>query len=110
MVVVERKREKCLCEENVHDLKEIGQAYFTIDINLKEEGLIKIKAAEKEFPEPFAAPGWKRLVPDYAGWMIHCEYCPICGRKLKEEKETQRPYKEYQDLRTGESVREYKEE
>lgn len=29
---------------------------------------------------------------------------------FKEEKETQRPYKEYQDLRTGEYVREYKEE
>ena len=86
MVVVEEKREKCLCEEKTHDLKEVGQAYITIDIDLSEKGLIQIKATEKEFPEPFATAKWKRLVPDYAGWMIHCEYCPICGRKLKEDK------------------------
>lgn len=39
------------------------------------------------------------------------KFCPWCGAKMdKGKEETQRPYKEYQDLRTGEYVREYKGE
>lgn len=39
------------------------------------------------------------------------KFCPWCGAKMdKGEEEMQRPYKEYQDLRTGEYIREYKGE
>ena len=49
---------------------------------------------------------------DFGMWAYENDYELVKTIELgedSEEKETQRPYKEYQDLRTGELVREYKE-
>ena len=102
---------KCPCEvDAIHEEHEVDGVKVTLDIDIKDKGLIQIRAEEQKPPEQYFDNKIIKPLPATAGYAIICEYCPICGRKLKEEKETQRPYKEYQDLRTGENVREYKEE
>lgn len=79
---------KCPCEsEAIHTSYEFGEVNVMLDIDVKGEGLIQIRAVEKEKPIPYASNKYKAPVPKQVGYAVVCDYCPICGRKLKGEQD-----------------------
>ena len=74
-IKVNEGKPQCPCEsEAIHESYEFGEINVVLDIDIKGEGLIRIRAVEKEKP-----------IPKQAGYAVVCNYCPVCGRKLKEE-------------------------
>ena len=79
---------KCICEsEAIHESREIGGVNVKFDIDLKGEMIIRILATEQEPPEPWESPrgSYIKPLPKQIGYATVCEYCPVCGRKLREE-------------------------
>ena len=80
---------KCPCEvDAIHEEHEVDGVKVTLDIDIKNKGLIQIKAVGQEPPMPFFDSKilYKKPEPKQVGYTIICEYCPICGKKLKEDK------------------------
>lgn len=85
----EEAKLKCPCEaEAIHEIHEVDGVKVTLDIDLKGEGLIRIRAVGQEPPEPIfvSKAAYQKPMPKTAGYAIVCDYCPVCGRKLKENK------------------------
>ena len=81
---------KCICEsEAIHESREIGGVNVKFDIDLKGEKIIRILATEQEPPEPFfdSKVLYQKPLPRQIGYAIVCENCPVCGRKLKGERD-----------------------
>lgn len=77
---------KCICEsEAIHESREIGGVNVKFDIDLKGEKIIRILATEQEPPEPFfdSKVLYQKPLPKQIGYATVCEYCPVCGRKLR---------------------------
>ena len=75
---------KCICEsEAIHESREIGEINVMLDIDIKGEGLIRIRAVEKEKPIPYALNEYTKPIPKQAGYAVVCNYCPVCVRKLR---------------------------
>ena len=85
-IKVNESKLQCPCEsEAIHESYEFGEINVMLDIDIKEEGLIRIRAVEKEKPIPYALNEYTKPIPKQAGYAVVCNYCPVCGRKIKEE-------------------------
>ena len=81
---------KCPCEtEALHETREVDGVKVTLDIDIKGEGLIRIRAVGQEPLTQYCDNKvlYQKPLPATAGFAIICDYCPVCGRKLKGEQD-----------------------
>ena len=83
-----KRRMKCPCEvEAIHEVREVDGTKVMLDIDIGGEGLMQIKAVGQTPPEPYfdSKVELNKPMPKQVGFAIVCNYCPVCGRKLREE-------------------------
>ena len=88
--VIKENKDKMMCPckaEAIHEVREVDGVKVMLDIDIGGEGLIQIRAVGKEPPESLfvSKAAYQKPTPQQAGFAVVLDYCPVCGRKLREE-------------------------